>query len=1216
MMKKSLVLSIISVLISFVSFALANDNAFTSKPEIQIVNGQKVRQDVPTHYLPPPSSIRDPGDILTSWPSSVAAWGLGFDGEYLWISEAANPNYVHQFDLDGNATGISHNLPLAGSWVGDMAFDNDGNMLVVNVGGDNNIYKIDPVNGTILDQLIGSWGISQRGLAYDPNSGDLFVGGWNDLTIYHIQGFEGDTPGAAINTVPVGYSISGLAYHPIGSTGEGTLWLAENANPEFVYELDPLNNFAVVNSFPAPGNGLGYNGAGMASDDMGDFWLVSLPLNTVYKMGGPIICTFGGVTGTITLTDANDHSGVVVTAGNRDATTDENGDYEIYDVVPGTYDVTAFILGYEYGLVEGVVVGEEVVQGIDFTLALIGGPPENLSATDDQETTVTVSWNEPTGENPLGYNLYRSATSGGSYTQLATDITGLSYVDDTVGGTLWYYVATALYVDGESFYSNEDEGSIDIAPAPPLNLDHSVSGNTVSLFWDDSPEGDVVGYNVYHRFGGVGDFELLIYVIESEYEYDVEDGVHYYYVTAVDAGDPALESDPSETIQSLIGFLPPTSASAASGLDGHVLVGWVPPGVFGNSYVEDFEADNGGYTEEGGGWEWGAPTSRPGGAYSGENVWGTNLTGDYVNNASWTLSSIPIIIAGWGPHLTYWAWYDIENSWDGWNVKISIDDGATWVIIDPVGGYPDDSIVGLGEPGFTGNSGGWVQHVFDLTGYENEVMFRWHFGTDSSVNTYPGVYIDDVYVGHLDVNLTYVDYEAPDFKTYLIQEYGVTNDAALIAKAEVSYQEILSRTEIPVINATPLTSIRDLIAYNIYRSTESGFEPDESNLAGSVDVPGIAEFDDWGPDLVNLPEGLEEGLANGTEYFFLVTTVYDDAGESAPSIEVSAIPANAPPTPPENFDASISNRVVTMTWDENVVDYDAMGYGVMRRIAIDAEFEQIAFVPYGTTTYEDDLTEADDGNYWYGLTTVDYYDEPSEMSDDVYIPVGGLPPTSAWADGGLDGHVLVYWGIGPCPFVEDFESDDGGYVADNNGPDGWEWGAPDYANGPYGAYSGENVWGTNLTGDYVNNASWTLSSIPIIIAGWEPHLTYWAWYDIENGWDGFNIKISIDDGATWTVIDPVGGYPDDSIVGLGEPGFTGTSDGWVQHVFDLAGYEGDVMFRWHFGSDGSVDWYPGVYIDDVFVGHLEVALTYVDYKTPDFETYLIQVYGATNDAAL
>ncbi len=161
---------------------------------------------------------------------------------------------------------------------------------------------------------------------------------------------------------------------------------------------------------------------------------------------------------------------------------------------------------------------------------------------------------------------------------------------------------------------------------------------------------------------------------------------------------------------------------------------------------EDFEDDNGGFVGTGL-WQWGAPTSGPGNAHSGDNVWATNLSGNYENSASYTLDTPEIQVLD--SEFMFWHWYSTENSWDGGNVKISTDDGATWTVIIPDGGYPDDAIVGLGnEPGYTANSGDWTLAVFDVSAYLGlTVKYRWHFGSDSSVNSYPGWYIDDVLIG-------------------------------------------------------------------------------------------------------------------------------------------------------------------------------------------------------------------------------------------------------------------------------------------------------------------------------------------------------------------------------------------------------------------------------------------------------------------------------------
>jgi hypothetical protein len=89
------------------------------------------------------------------------------------------------------------------------------------------------------------------------------------------------------------------------------------------------------------------------------------------------------------------------------------------------------------------------------------------------------------------------------------------------------------------------------------------------------------------------------------------------------------------------------------------------------------------------------------------------------------------------------------------------------------------------------------------------------------------------------------------------------------------------------------------------------------------------------------------------------------------------------------------------------------------------------------------------------------------------------------------------------------------------------------------------------------------------------------WYDTEPYWDGGNFDV--DDGSGWTVLAPIGGYPEDAIstsaccVG-GQPGFSGSSGGWVTDCWDLSAYVGStVMIAVKFGSDYSVT-YSGWYI--------------------------------------
>jgi Secretion system C-terminal sorting domain/Carboxypeptidase regulatory-like domain len=171
----------------------------------------------------------------------------------------------------------------------------------------------------------------------------------------------------------------------------------------------------------------------------------------------------------------------------------------------------------------------------------------------------------------------------------------------------------------------------------------------------------------------------------------------------------------------------------------------LPPPVLGD-YFTDFEADQG-FFEGTGTWEWGTPTVSPTFAYSGVNCWATVLGGNYNNLDNDWLTSVTSFQANDGnATLSYYHYLSYEGNYDGYNVKVSTDGGDTWTVIDPVGGYTMPSIVGLGgEPGFSQFSD-WTEVTFnmgDLVGTPFWIAF--HHGTDSSVNSYSGGAIDDVF---------------------------------------------------------------------------------------------------------------------------------------------------------------------------------------------------------------------------------------------------------------------------------------------------------------------------------------------------------------------------------------------------------------------------------------------------------------------------------------
>ncbi len=156
-------------------------------------------------------------------------------------------------------------------------------------------------------------------------------------------------------------------------------------------------------------------------------------------------------------------------------------------------------------------------------------------------------------------------------------------------------------------------------------------------------------------------------------------------------------------------------------------------------------------------WAYGASNQDPATDCDGnpvENVLGTVLNGDYPNDAGERaiLGSFTVTDAGYLLEMCHW--YDIENSYDGGNVEVYV--GGAWVVIEPMGGYPDDEIsdsvsyyawcVDM-QPGFTDDIVAYMKDCFDLSQFiGEEVTLAVKFGTDSSV-TYPGWYINSIMLG-------------------------------------------------------------------------------------------------------------------------------------------------------------------------------------------------------------------------------------------------------------------------------------------------------------------------------------------------------------------------------------------------------------------------------------------------------------------------------------
>ncbi|VGO12921.1 hypothetical protein PDESU_01475 [Pontiella desulfatans] len=145
----------------------------------------------------------------------------------------------------------------------------------------------------------------------------------------------------------------------------------------------------------------------------------------------------------------------------------------------------------------------------------------------------------------------------------------------------------------------------------------------------------------------------------------------------------------------------------------------------------------------------------------------------------------------------------------------------------------------------------------------------------------------------------------------------------------------------------------------------------------------------------------------------------------------------------------------------------------------------------------------------------------------------------------------------------------------------WAFGQPqglgNYQQDPSSGFTGSNVYGYNLAGDYANNIpQYWLTTTPIDCSGHtDVHLQFQRWLGVESStYDHAEIQVS-NDGTTWSnVWSHVGSAIGDS--------------SWLQMDYDVSAVadgHSTVYVRWGMGPTDSSQTHPGWNIDDVkFIG--------------------------------
>ncbi|MCP4246031.1 MAG: S8 family serine peptidase [bacterium] len=191
------------------------------------------------------------------------------------------------------------------------------------------------------------------------------------------------------------------------------------------------------------------------------------------------------------------------------------------------------------------------------------------------------------------------------------------------------------------------------------------------------------------------------------------------------------------------GGVPPT------GGDSNVATVTLTIGSVQSIYSFDLDVDPGWNTQ--GQWAHGVPTGGgshdgdPTSGYTGQNVYGYNLNGDYPNDltpmhlTTTSLDCSRLI----DTELHFQRWLGVESSlYDHATVSAS-DDG---VFFDPVWDHDGGTI----------SDTAWMAQSYDISAEADEqpaVFLRWTMGATDSIVTYPGWNIDDVEIRAIEINI-------------------------------------------------------------------------------------------------------------------------------------------------------------------------------------------------------------------------------------------------------------------------------------------------------------------------------------------------------------------------------------------------------------------------------------------------------------------------------
>ncbi|MBU1721126.1 MAG: T9SS type A sorting domain-containing protein, partial [Bacteroidetes bacterium] len=180
--------------------------------------------------------------------------------------------------------------------------------------------------------------------------------------------------------------------------------------------------------------------------------------------------------------------------------------------------------------------------------------------------------------------------------------------------------------------------------------------------------------------------------------------------------------------------------------DGTSITIFNTPVISAFPYDEDFETNNGYWSDQGASssWDYGMPVGTLiNYAFSGNNAWVTNLSGNHNSNeTSYLLSPCFNFSSLVTPNLSMKIWYELPTLGNA-IFEGSLDGGDSWFTI----GSSNDPNWFTGASGWSGSSGDWtsVSHPLDTFAGQSHVRFRFYFNCSLAyLGSTEGLAVDNI----------------------------------------------------------------------------------------------------------------------------------------------------------------------------------------------------------------------------------------------------------------------------------------------------------------------------------------------------------------------------------------------------------------------------------------------------------------------------------------